>query len=285
MKRPRIRGAVTGALFLLVVLMGLHTAYAQVPGLPTPVAAPTPPSLPPLPQPSFPPQTQIVFETLAPTVYPECGNATVGIIEVGQTLGAANPDLFALLSPQVFTAASPIFAICGQVPRPGTMMQCVLDAQQQAAINTVSEQAGAGALPLGLHPEGDVVEQTIVVEDQLPPPASSQGIGKIAASILGCAPIAQSQPSQGDYSSMPEGGSSSIPSYPLPGTSTTVGGISNTTPPSAPYPAVTTLPPARPTPVGEAIRYAIVWFLPLGLLFFGGYFGGALTREIEPRSA
>ena len=40
----------------------------------------------------------------------------------------------------------------------------------------------------------------------------------------------------------------------------------------------------RPTPAGEAVRYAAVWLLPLGLLLFGGYFGGALTRDIDPGS-
>ena len=52
-------------------------------------------------------------------------------------------------------------------------------------------------------------------------------------------------------------------------------------------PPVLTAPADLTHPVGDAVIYAIVWLLPLGLLMFGGYFGTALTRDITlpPASA
>ena len=63
----------------------------------------------------------------------------------------------------------------------------------------------------------------------------------------------------------------------MPGTIPGLGGPLAT----QPVPPVLNNQPPRATAAGDAVRYAAVWFLPLGLLLFGGYFGGALTRDIE----
>jgi len=231
--------------------------------------------IPPIPVPTLPPQVQPVFEVLAPTVYPQCGAAALVTIVAGQNAPQLSDDVFA--------ATAPVFVICGQFPRPGTQLQCVLDLQQQAVISAAFAQTGT-PLALGLHPEGDLVEQTVTVEDQLPPQLKSIGAGKTVSSILGCAPITYSQPQQGDYSSMPSplppAYTPYTPGFSAPGSSITL----PYTPPQAL--SAPTLPPvvSAVTPTGEAVRYAAVWLLPLALLMFGGYFGGALTRDVEVRS-
>lgn len=261
MRRAWISGGIVTALVVIASAAGVRPASAQVP---------------PIPVPTPPPQLQPVFQILAPTLYPQCGTAALVTIVAGQSAGSLGPDLF--------SAEAPVFVICGQVPRPGTQLQCVLDLQQQAVISTVLAQAGA-PLALGLHPQGDLVEQAITVEDQLPPQLKAVGAGKAASSILGCAPITSTPPTSGDFSSMPGAVTPSFPSsYSLP-PSTPSGSITLpfTSPPAVSLP---TLPPvvSTVTPTGEAVRYAAIWLLPLALLMFGGYFGGALTREVEPRA-
>ena len=261
MRRAWIRGGIVAALVVVASAAGMRAASAQIP---------------PIPVPTLPPQVQPVFEILAPTLYPQCGAAALVTIVAGQ--GAPQ------LSDDVFAATAPVFVICGQVPRPGTQLQCVLDLQQQAVIGAALAQAGA-PLALGLHPEGDAVEQTLTVEDQLSPQVKSIGAGKVVSSILGCAPITSTQPQQGDYSSMPGPLPPAYSPYTLPSGSAPGSSISLPyTNPSQPALAPT-LPPVAPsvTPTGEAVRYAAVWLLPLALLMFGGYFGGALTRDVELR--
>jgi len=279
MKRACVRAAAVGSFLALRLAMGAVPAFAQVP------------PLPPLPQPSVPAPAQPVLEILGPTIYPQCGTATLVLFEAASTAqalpGTLNSGLKLPpgtipdpgLGSYFYGASAPIFAICGQVPRPQTQLTCLLDSQLQDAIN-----AGGVPLPLGLHPEGDVVEQTITVEDRLPPPLNQQGLGANAKVVLGCAESSATPINRGDYGSRytppPSSGSFTYPpSIPASNPSTY-------TPPPVTTPSVPPVlaqPPAT-TPAGEAVRYAAVWLLPLGLLLFGGYFGGALTRDIEPRA-
>jgi hypothetical protein len=243
--------------------------------------------------PSAPPQAQPVFEILAPTIYPQCGTATLAVFEASTTAqglpkaindGLADAGLPGVvpnlpLGAAVFSAAAPVFAICGQTPRPATQLTCIFDQQAQQAVSAAAAQAGA-ALPLGLHPEGDAIEQAIVLEDRLPPPANSAALGSTAALVLGCAPITYTPPTRGDFSSAPTytpPGSTYVPPSPLiPGAIP-----APYTNPGTQVPPVLSQQPTPSTPVGDAVRYAAVWLLPLALLLFGGYFGGALTRDIE----
>lgn len=281
--RPRRSATWFGVVLVAGLVLMAPAAYAQVP-----------PELPPFPQPSFPPQTQPVFEIMAPTVYPQCGTATVGTFVVRQQADAF-PDGLGLppevvdplpqgvkdypYGAQLLTATSPFFAICGATPKPDQELTCLVDLQAAEAVNTVTRQVGV-PLPLGLHPEGDAVVQVITVEDRLPPPANGAGAGQLTAQFLVCAVDAQTTPPQGDYSAGP--------SFPPPPTQPFA------PPPSGPgsFPGSigqppSQLPPAQPpaapgaTPLGDAVTYTVVWLLPLALLIYGGYFGGALTRELK----
>jgi hypothetical protein len=248
------------AFFIAGLSLGMNPASAQVP---------TPPPIPPLPYVTPPEAAQPVFELIAPTIYPQCGTAALGVF----LAGTSAPQI----APQLQGASTPVFVICGSVPRPQEQLTCLLDLQAQEAVNAVTSQAGA-ALPLGLHPEGDAVEQTIIVVDKLPPPASSSGLQAISKRVLVCAASVQAPVTGGDYSMGPP---AFAPAPYVPG-SVAPGTIPNYFPqqPVTQLPPVLTAP-ANPTrPVGDAVIYAIVWLLPLGLLMFGGYFGTALTRDV-----
>lgn len=261
MKRLGIRAAALGMFVLMGLAAGVGPAAAQIP---------------PLPQPSIPPEAQPVLEVLAPTIYPQCGTATLVVFLFGSSVAPAiSPEL----APLGYQATGPVFAVCGAVPRPPVQYTCLLDRQVQEAINAVTLQAGA-AVPLGLHPQGDVVEQTILVVDRLPPPASTSGLQAILPPLLVCAVPASSTPEQGDYSTQP-GGLTPPPSYTPP--ASTPGSLPGAlaSPVTSPVPPVLSQQPPARTPVGDAVRYAAVWLLPLGLLLFGGYFGGAFTRDIQ----
>ena len=257
MKRYGFRAAALGMFALMGLAAGVGPASAQ-----------TLPPVPPLPRPSIPPQAQPVLELLAPTIHPQCGTATLVVFLAGTSAPQA--------APQLYSATGPVFAVCGSVPRPPVQYTCLLDRQAQEAINTVTSQAGA-ALPLGLRPEGSVVEQTILVVDRLPEPASTSGVQQILPQLLVCAVPVSETPEQGDYSTAP--GALPPPAYTPPGGAP--GALPGVlTPPVAPpAPPILDQPPGR-TAVGDAVRYAAVWLLPLALLVFGGYFGGAFTRDI-----
>lgn len=260
MKRVLSRSVALAGLLLSVASLGVAPASAQVP---------TPPPLPPVPYVTPPAQAQPVFELVAPTVYPSCGTAALAVFLAGSSAAPVAPTLI--------NATTPVFAICGAVPEPPQRLTCLIDVQGQEVINTITRQAGA-ALPLGLHPAGDAVEQVIVVEDKLPPPANAQGAGALVSSVLVCAVPAGSDSTPGDFSQSPSDSSIPPPLAPIFNPPVSVPGL--TGPPLAQLPpAVPGAPPAQSL-VGDAVTYAIVWALPLALLVYGGYFGGALTREI-----
>jgi hypothetical protein len=281
------------ALAALVVAAGSAAAQSvPLPPLPQP---------PPIPAPQPPAQAQPVFEILSPTVYPQCGAAALGVF----LAGSSDPDASLLaeaaklglpvqgdpdssLAGSLYDVSGPLFAICGAVPRPPAQYECLLDAQQDAILNTLESQAAGTTVPLGVHPEGTVVEQTIVVQDKLPPPPGlpsplpNPDATSLAVQFLACAPVMASPPESNDFfppiaqpGSEPFSGPS--PASYVPGTSgtssTTIGGTAapTTTLPATPQPS---------SPVGEGVRYAAVWLLPLGLLAMFGYLGGALTREL-----
>lgn len=261
MKSLLSRSVAVAGLMLAVASLGVAPASAQVP---------TPPPLPPIPYVTPPAQAQPVFELVAPTVYPSCGTAALAVFLAGSSAAPAAPTLI--------NATTPVFAICGAVPEPPQRLTCLIDLQGQEVINTITRQAGV-ALPLGLHPAGDAVEQVIVLEDKLPAPASEQGAGAIVASVLVCAVPAGSDSTPGDFSQAPSDPSIPPPLAPLfnPPATGVPGFLAQ--PPQQLPPVAPGAPPAQSL-VGDAVTYAIVWALPLALLVYGGYFGGALTREI-----
>jgi len=260
MSRSRRWSTAAASAALVVFGLAAPAAWAQVP---------TPPPLPPVPYVTPPAQTAPVFELVAPTVYPHCGTVALAVFLAGSSA--------APLAPTVLNATTPFFAICGAVPAPEQQLTCLIDLQGQEVINSIARQAGA-ALPLGLHPVGDVVQQTIVLEDKLPPPANAQGAGALVASTLVCAVPSGSGATPGDFSQPPGDPSFPPPAAPAFNPPAPLPGFIAQPQPQLP-PVAPGTPPAQ-TPLGDAVTYAIVWALPLALLVYGGYFGGALTREI-----
>ena len=286
MRRSWFRAGFLGGVLVFRLALGVTPAFAQVP------------PIPPLPQPTIPAPAQPVLEILGPTLYPPCGTASLVLFEAASTaqglpktlndtlaskgLPPAVPDPG--LGGYVYNLTGPVFAICGQVPRPQEQLTCLFDQQAQAAINAVTAQVGV-PLPLGLHPEGDIVEQTIYVEDRLPLPDDLAGLGDTTKIVLGCAAPASVPPSEGDYSQQPSSYTPPPTGYTQPPTFTNpVPGVYNPPPLNQQPPPVLAQQQQPATPAGDAVRYAAVWLLPLGLILFGGYFGGALTRDVEPGS-
>jgi hypothetical protein len=246
------------------VLLSMAPARAQVPPLP-----PVPPlPLPPVPAP--PEQTAPVFELVAPVGYPTCGTAILALFVARTT----EPSL---ASP-IIQASQPLVAICGAVPQPPAVLRCSLDIQAQAYFDQV--QAAALGAPTGilLNPEGQVVEQLIVIEDKLPPPANTAGLGELASTTLLCEPVGVPAPSSDDGSTSPDFGAPPYtpPAPYVPISAPPLGAVPGTQQQAA---APQTIVPAQR--VGRPVLYGAIWVLPLALLIFASYYGGALTREIE----
>jgi hypothetical protein len=254
------------------VLLSLAPARAQVPPLP-----PVPPlPLPPVPAP--PPEAEPVFELVAPTAYPTCGTAILALFVARTT----EPSL---ASP-IIQGSQPLVAICGAVPQPPAVLRCSVDEQAQAYLDQV--QAAALGAPTGIifNPEGQTVEQLVVLEDKLPPPANTAGLGDLAISTLLCEPIGvpAGNPDEGSTSPPPEFGPPPAPPAPFaPIAAPPLTNVPATQPGQG---GTQALPPAQS--VGRPVLYGAIWVLPLALLIFATYYGGALTREIElpapPRS-
>lgn len=244
-------------------LLSLAPAAAQVPPVP-------PLPLPPLPAP--PPEAAPVLEPVAPTAYPTCGTAILATFVARTTVPqAASP---------IIQAAQPLVVICGAVPAPPAPLKCSLDVQAQAAFDTA--QAAALGAPTGiiLNPEGQIVEEIVLIEDQLPPPADTAGLSDLVISTLLCEPIAVPAGNSGDGETSPPPDLGPPPVSPyapfIPIGAPPIDGVVNTQVPPA---GTQALPPAQI--VGRPVLYEAIWVLPLALLIFASYFGGALTREIE----
>lgn len=229
MKRSGARAATLVATLLLVLGVGVTPAFAQVP------------PLPPLPQPTIPPEAQPVFEVIAPTVYPPCGAATLVVF-----LGSGNAPQIA---PLLLTATGPVVVVCGSVPPPPQQYTCLLDVQQQEALNTVFAQAGV-PMPFYLHPEGDVVSQTILLVDLLPAPASTSGLQATLPELLVCSTPASTAPVPRDQPTTP-GGSFVPPAYTPPAANPVfVPGVLD---PAPQQPSVVALVPPPQNVVGAAV--------------------------------
>src|SRR5262249_38802815 len=79
----------------------------------------------------------------------------------------------------------PLFTVCGAVPEPGRPLTCSPDVQALNALNQLSAIDGVPTL-FEVRPSGEVVEQTILIEDKLPPPANSLGLGNQVSGVLDC---------------------------------------------------------------------------------------------------
>jgi hypothetical protein len=211
-------GAMRRLTCIIVAVVGflgisLAPAYAQVP--PPPVPLPTVPPLPvPLPiVPAPPPEAAPVFELVAPMAYQTCGIGLLALF-LGRT---AVPQV----ATQLNQAPQPLFAICGAVPAPPAILRCSLDAQAQAVLD---QAEGALGVPPGIAvwPEGQVVEEIVVLEDHLPPPANAAGLGALAVATLDCKPI-EVPPLSGNGSPPPPPSNVGNPLFRLPAPASIVG--------------------------------------------------------------
>jgi len=272
-RRPRLpdnrsmrRGMVFAAFVVLGLGLGSHAASAQLP---------PPPVVPPLPFPTLPPEAQPVFELIGPTVSPYCGTAALAIFLVGSSGNQQGVEL----GPTVFSATTPVFVVCGAVPRPPQQLQCLIDKQISEQLAQIEGAVAGAGVPLGLAPVGNAVQQVITIEDELPPPANSQGLGTTAVATFGCTVAAQTSPSNTGFPPIEEPFGPPVPYIPL-APPAFPGGLGGPIP-TQPLPPVLAAPPSPTRAVGDAVTYASIWLLPLGLLLFGGYLGGAFTRDIE----
>jgi hypothetical protein len=250
-------------------------------------ASPAGAQIPPLPLPTIPPEAQPVLEIVAPIVSPQCGNATLVVaLAPGIVGGAVGP-----LPIDILPLLGPAFVICGSVPvpAPDSQLVCAVDDQILAAITQVTLAAAGIPPPVDLRIVGPLAEILVGVEDNLPAPANTAGLGETAAATLACRAVRPPTSTQSDAASAVEATSTDVPTdvatdaLALPDFS--VGDI------SAPVDlsAGGTAPAAQaPTfqPVadigGPGFAYPVVFALPLLLFAIGGYLGRALTQPVEP---
>ena len=228
-----------------------------------------------------PPETAPVFEVIAPTVSPACGNALLvavlapGLI-AGQTGGALPIDP----SP----AIGPLFVVCGAVPAPPARLSCDADRSVNETANAIAAGVAGTPLPVGADPFGNIVEQTVVLEDKLPPPANATGVTDQLVAVLNCkaatsvkTPAVPTEPSSdepyddsvlGDEYSLAPLFDSLTPDLTTPTTSLVPGQALPATPVS--------------TVAGVGFLYPVVFALPLVLLVLGGYLGRSLTQPVAP---
>ena len=230
-----------------------------------------------------PEQLDPVFELVAPIASPLCGNAVVVIaLAPGIVAGQLGQPLPINPSP----ALGPALVICGSVPAAPIRLTCALDDNLAAAVNTITATAGGLVLPVDIRGVGPAIEQVIVIEDRLPAPASTAGLGELVASAMACraqeplenAPV-DDAPAPSSTANEPEFIDDPF-EFAAPelfdDNDSSVGDRTQArrrTPTLGAQPVVG---------VDTGFAYPVVFALPLVLLVIGGYLGRALTQPVEP---
>jgi hypothetical protein len=250
-------------------------------------AAPINPPIPSPPAP--PPQLQPVLEVLAPVASTECGNAVLVMALVPVEAGTL--PIPGGLPVNILPAFGPVFVVCGAVPQPATRLSCSPDAAAAAALNQVTAAAAGTPVPADTRVFGPGVQEVYTVQDNLPPPLSTAGLGDQVSGALTCRPLdaaaappVESPPAEAvqpppDVSGFAFGGDVGAPPA-LPALAS---------PPGTPS-AVAPIVAQSQRPVvqsvaqvgGPGFAYPVVLVLPLLLLALGGYLGWALTRPVVP---
>jgi hypothetical protein len=234
--------------------------------------------------PAPPEQAAPVFEVIAPTVSPVCGNALLVLalapgLVAGQTGGALPIEVIA-------PAFGPVFVVCGAVPAPPARLRCDADNSLNETANAVAGAVAGTQLPVGADPFGSTVEQTIVLQDTLPPPANTTGALDQVVTTLNCkavaAPVAAKEPAD-ESAPADETSDESVL-----GDELALAPLLDTLTPdlSAPAAAPARNPSLQAAPAvaigGSGFHYPIVFALPLLLLALGGYLGRSLTQPVGP---
>jgi hypothetical protein len=264
-----MRRAVRVGIASVVVLLGL--------GARGPIAAA---QVPPPPE-----QLTPVFELVSPIVSPFCGNASL-LVGLGPALIAG--QLGMPLPVDILPLVGPVVVVCGSIPAPPQRLTCSPDTTIRTTLDTITGTAAGTQLPIDTTLVGPAVEQTIVLQDMLPAPASTAGLAEMVSQTLTCtAAKAPTAPDLGPTeeeiapeTSAPE----SFDDVAIPDFSADVLGLG----PLDSAPAVdqqigdAALPQQLADLASGGFAYPIVFALPLVLLALGGYLGWALTQPVEP---
>jgi hypothetical protein len=165
------------ALAAVFAVSCVATLALCAPAVPAGAQVPVPP-VPPLP-----PQATTVLEYVAPVASPACG--TVGFAALIVQGAAVLPIPLPIAVPTVF---GPLFVVCGAVPSPNNRLRCSPDDTVQGVLDQVFLAAlGSQSLVSG-RVTGPVVEEVVVVQNALPPPLNTAGLGSLAVATLTCRP-------------------------------------------------------------------------------------------------
>ena len=241
--------------------------------------------LSPVPPPPPPPQQlQPVLEIIGPVARPECGNA---LLAMALAPGLVNPYVpFPASASLLF---GPLVVVCGSVPGTVGPQRCALDNSTYLVLNKVTGTAAGTPPPVETELVAPAGEEVLIVQDKLPPPVSTAGLGDLAVGILTCAPVASAVPPR----TPPSTNASDAPAVDTPDNaflpSTALGSYLDDVMPAAgdasSAPAAATPPLATPAVRGvaasEGFAYPLVFLLPLVMLSIGGYLGWALTRPVR----
>ena len=233
--------------------------------------------------PAPPEEAAPVFELVAPTVSPVCGDAVL-VVALAPGL-VAGPTGGALPIEVVTPAFGPLFVVCGSVPAPPARLSCDADRSLNETANQIAAAIAGTPLPVGVDPVGNAVEQTIVIQDIVSPPSQVKGLLDQAVATLNCkavaAPVEQKEPAE--QPAPEETFDDSVLGDELalaPLLDTLTPDVPNASP--SPYrPAPLPVTPAAQV-AGGGFHYPIVFVLPLVLLVLGGYLGRALTQPVGP---
>jgi hypothetical protein len=241
---------------------------------------------PPLPLPTPPEQLQPVLEVVAPVASPQCGNATL-VVAIGPSVV---PVPLSTLPINPLPLLGPVFVLCGSVPVPSAKSQlvCAVDDQIVAALNQATVAAAGTPLPVDVRVVGPTVEALFVLQDKLPPPASTAGLAETAKATLACRFVREASTSSvapPDVAPEVAADTSVVEELALPDLTTGDIFFPLDTPASPELAAPTAQTPAlRPVVEigGPGFAYPVVFILPLLLLVIGGYLGWALTQPVDP---
>lgn len=255
-------------------------------------AAPIEPPVPPVPPP--PAELQPVFEVIAPIASPECGNATL-VVALLPTAEATVP-LPGGFPVNVLPLFGPALVVCGSVPIPGTRLQCSPDAAAASALNQAAGAAAGIPVPVDSRVVGPAVQEIYVVQDNVPAPLSSAGLGDTVAGTLTCTNLAAPAPAQPPVEETPPAEAAEPPPADLGDVTAGDSAVSGFTTSADLSAAGSTSPvdqivsqsqrpivqAAQVSGGGPGFAYPVILALPLLLLALGGYLGWVLTRPVVP---
>jgi hypothetical protein len=254
-----------GAAAAIAVLLSAATARAQVPAPPA--------------------QTAPVFEFVAPVVSPVCGNA---VLVLALAPGIVSGQLGMPLPVDILPLFAPALVLCGSVPQPPAKLTCSADDTVGDAVGSAVAAAAGLPLPVETRVVGPLAEETVVIEDKLPPPLDTQGVSDRVVQTLDCrsADVQRdvgpdeepaAEPAE-QPTSIDEFDDFALPDLSLGGDLSSLDGTvdGGNTDGGAQFAAQ----PVVGATTGPGFAYPVVFALPLVMLVIGGYLGRVLTQPV-----